>query len=166
MLSALNQADLIVQIHAYSAVAALILGPVNLYRTKRDRVHKVAGYVWVVLMALVALSALGITAQVGPTLFGFGVIHGLVGVVFVSLFTAIRAARAGDIARHRSGMTQLYWQAMVITGLITLVPGRIMNEVLFGSRPDLAWCVIGAVLLAMAAVWWMRRHRSPIGFEA
>ena len=56
----------------------------------------------------------------------------------LSLFTlvmtplAVLAARRGRIESHRSSMTWLYGLALLVTGLFTLWPGRIMHAVLFG----------------------------------
>jgi uncharacterized membrane protein len=46
---------------------------------------------------------------------------------------AVASARRGDIAGHRRGMTMLFVFALLITGLFTLWPGRIMHSVVFGA---------------------------------
>jgi len=57
----------------------------------------------------------------------------------LSLFTlamvplAVLAARRGRIGSHRSAMTWLFFLALVVTGLFTLWPGRIMHRVVFGA---------------------------------
>ena len=42
-------------------------------------------------------------------------------------------ARRGDIRRHAWAMAALFAGALIITGGFTLLPGRIMNRVLFGA---------------------------------
>ena len=56
----------------------------------------------------------------------------------LSLFTlavvplAVLAARRHRVDSHRKAMTWLYLLALVVTGLFTLWPGRIMHAVVFG----------------------------------
>ena len=45
---------------------------------------------------------------------------------------AVLAARQGPVASHRRAMTWLFLLALVVTGLFTLWPGRIMHQVVFG----------------------------------
>ncbi|WP_393956232.1 hypothetical protein [Methylorubrum sp. POS3] len=49
------------------------------------------------------------------------------------LAVAIVHARARRIEAHRWTMIGLFVGALVITGLFTLVPGRVMHAVLFGT---------------------------------
>jgi uncharacterized membrane protein len=57
-LSPLLHASPVIQIHALIAIAALLLGAVQLFRTKGDRLHRALGRVWVALLATVAVSGL------------------------------------------------------------------------------------------------------------
>jgi uncharacterized membrane protein len=41
-------------------------------------------------------------------------------------------ARGGKIKAHRRAMILLFWLALVLTGLFTFSPGRIMNQVVTG----------------------------------
>jgi len=148
----LLSASLAIQIHACAAIMAIFLGALALGRKRRDRLHKTAGYIWIVLMAVVAISTVFITAEVGPTVAGFGVIHIFSVVVLVSLCVGLRAAVRRDIALHRKTMRALYIQSLGITGLFTLLPGRRMNEVLFSSAP-LAGIVV--IVLGGAVIAWL-----------
>ena len=53
----------VIAIHMTAALAALALGPVALWARRgaqqRPQLHRAAGYAWVTLMLLTALSALG-----------------------------------------------------------------------------------------------------------
>ena len=57
----------------------------------------------------------------------------------LSLFTlavvpiAVWRARQHDVRSHRQAMIWIYALALVVTGLFTLAPGRIMNKVVFGG---------------------------------
>ena len=66
---------------------------------------------------------------VGP----FSPIHLLSAITLVSLWHAIRAARRGDIRRHRKTMVALFWMALILTGFFTFWPGRVMHQVVTGA---------------------------------
>jgi uncharacterized membrane protein len=63
----------------------------------------------------------------------FSAIHLLSIVVLFYLFSGIRAARRGEISKHKHQMSQLYLLALLITGAFTLLPGRTMHAVMFGG---------------------------------
>jgi uncharacterized membrane protein len=46
---------------------------------------------------------------------------------------AVLQARRRKVAAHRSAMIWIFTLALVVTGLFTLAPGRIMNKVVFGG---------------------------------
>ena len=51
------QAPIHIQFHILCAVYALLIGPVAIFRPRRDRLHRWLGYSWVVALALTALSS-------------------------------------------------------------------------------------------------------------
>lgn len=120
-----------IPLHALAALFALFLGAAQFALPKGTRLHRVLGYTWVVTMTVVAITAAFINDL--RIIGAYSPIHLLIPVVLVTLWMAVRAARSGDIARHRRLMIRLYLLAMVVTGLFTLLPGRTMHEVLFGS---------------------------------
>lgn len=131
-LAPLLAAPLSIQIHAVSAIAAFGLGAVQLCAPKGVLPHRVLGWVWVGLMALVAGSSLFIRSAwplVGP----FGPIHILSVWVLLVLPRAVQAARSHAVPRHRTAMVNLFIGALVIAGALTFLPGRIMHAVAFGS---------------------------------
>ena len=140
----------LIQVHALAALLALTLGPVALYRTRRDLWHRLTGRVWVAAMGAAALSGLAIPSTVLPVAFGLGPIHLLSVLALVSLWRGVAAIRRGQIARHRAFMRSLYWNAIGIAGLFTLLPGRLMNEVLFPGLPMAGLAVVGTGGLALA----------------
>ena len=120
-----------VPLHAVAAFAAVLAGAVQLSCPKGTLSHKFLGYIWIGLMAVVAVSGLFIheLRVVGP----FSPIHILSLFTLVVLYFAVDAARKGDIKSHRRRVVLLYGLALILTGAFTLLPGRIMNQVVFGS---------------------------------
>ena len=139
----------IIQIHAYAAIAAFLLGAFVLFRRKGDASHKRLGKIWVGFMAAAGLTSFFIWET---RTFGlFSPIHLLsIGTLF-ALYRAVRLARMRQIAGHRRIMQGLYLGALVIAGIFTFAPGRIMNEVVFG--PDGAdageWAVFALCILSL-----------------
>ncbi|MEJ6391265.1 DUF2306 domain-containing protein [Gymnodinialimonas ulvae] len=148
-----------VQLHVAAALLALALGPLALYRTRRDRVHKCLGYVWVTAMGVLAVSGLFIEAVVLPLVGRFGPIHLFSIWALVSLWQAMAAIFRRDVARHQAVMRALYWQAIGITGLLALLPGRRMNAVLFGEAEWVGLWGIAVVALGVLADQVRRRMR-------
>lgn len=116
--------------HAVAALLALIIGGVQLVLPKGTFNHRTLGYIWVILMSGVAVSAVFIHTI---RLWGlFSPIHLLIPLVLFSLWRGVMAARRGDIKQHQKTMKYLYFLALVITGFFTLLPGRVMYQVMFG----------------------------------
>lgn len=153
----------LIQAHILAALPALLLGPLALFRTRRDRAHKVLGYVWVVSMAALAVTGLFIPSRI-PLVLHMGPIHALSFLTLWSLWRAMRAIWRGDIAAHRRTMQQLWFAAIGVTGLFTLAPGRVMHRAVFGAVEPAGWLVIAIGLAALAWLWL--RHRPSRGTDA
>lgn len=145
-----------IQIHALAAIAAFLLGALTLFRRKGDRLHRLGGRIWVALMVVVALSSFFIREirMIGE----FSPIHLLSVVTLVSLVYGVREAQQHRIAAHRYTMQSIYFGALIIAGLFTLLPGRIMHEVMFARVDDglaslPAWLVLIAILLGLVMQW-------------
>lgn len=146
-----------IQIHIVTALLAVVLGPVVLFRPRRDALHRTLGYVWVMAMAVVALSSFMIHSirVIGP----FSPIHALSVYTLYGLVQAIRAARARRIAEHRATMRWLYFWSMGVAGLFTLLPGRAMHRVLFGADTWAGFVLIVAgVAIVFAFSQWRRAN--------
>lgn len=130
-LAPLLSAPLAVQIHVVTVVIAIALTPLMLWGPKGTTLHRVTGRTWVVAMAVTALSSLAISSHFVPI--HFGPIHILSVVVLSSLWMAISAARRGHIAKHRKIMRQLAFWSLLVTGAFTLIPGRMMFDVVTGG---------------------------------
>lgn len=145
-----------IQIHIVAACAALLIGPFALYRRKRDRLHRCAGYLWIVAMAVAAIGSFWINgfAVIGP----FSPIHALSAYALVTLATGLHAIRTGDRAGHERRFRGLYWHGLAVAGLFTFLPGRLLNGLLFGATPALGYGVIALGLAAIAAEAVIRRR--------
>lgn len=149
-------APAVIQFHIVVATLSLVLGPVALFRRRRDRVHKVLGYVWVAAMAAVALSAFFIHSF--PIIGPFSPIHLLAVLTLWSLWTGVRAAIARDIHRHQIILRSLYWRGLIIAGLVNFMPGRATNAVFFEGHEQAGWVVIvlgGAMIVADVLRQWI-----------
>ncbi len=129
-LTPLLAAPAVVQVHVAAALAALLLGAAQFALPKGGGVHRVAGWAWVALMGVVALSAFGLTGHAGRGNFSW--VHGIAAGVLVLLPLGVMAARRRRIAAHRTRMAALFLGGLVITGAFTLLPGRLMGRVVFG----------------------------------
>ena len=123
-------APLVIQLHILAAFFAIAGGGVQFFLPKGTAGHKLIGRLWVLSMAVVALSSFFIHEI---RLFGlFSPIH-LSVMTLCFLYLGVRAARIGQIIRHRKIMTWSYVLALIVTGLFTLLPGRLMHHIFFSA---------------------------------
>jgi uncharacterized membrane protein len=127
----LLQATPAIQIHAFAAMTAFALGLVQFSAPKGTLPHRTLGWIWVTLMLVVGISAffihqIRLWGQWSP-------IHLLAIYTLIMLPVAVLAAHRHEVVRHRRAMIGLFVGALVIAGLFTLWPGRIMHAVVFGS---------------------------------
>lgn len=119
-----------IQLHAFAAMAAFGLGVIQLAAPKGTLPHRTIGWIWVALMTVVGVSAFFIheLRLWGP----WSPIHLLAIFTLIMLPVAVWRARRHAVRQHRNAMLGLFFGALVIAGLFTLLPGRIMHEVVFG----------------------------------
>lgn len=136
-LQLLGQAPLAVLIHLATVVPAFFLGTwLIVFSTKGSAYHRLAGKAYLTLMAVTAVAALFVRSfsawslTFGP--FKLGLIHLFVLLTAHGIWQTLRALAAGDIAAHRGSMKGMYFGAMIVAGLLSLVPGRLMHRLLFG----------------------------------
>jgi uncharacterized membrane protein len=120
-----------IPLHAFAAMAAFVLGIMQFAAPKGTLPHRTVGWVWVLLMALVALSSFWIhqIRLVGP----WSPIHLLSIFTLVMLPLGVWRAHRHNVTAHRRTMIGIFVGALVIAGLFTLVPGRIMHAAIFGQ---------------------------------
>ncbi|PZV36118.1 DUF2306 domain-containing protein [Mesorhizobium kowhaii] len=116
--------------HAFAAFAASAIGATQLVLPKGTPRHRIAGYVWAALMLVIAVSSFWIhqIRLIGP----FSPIHLLSILVLVTVPLAVWHAHNHRVAKHRKVMISLYVFALVGAGIFTLLPSRVMHDVVFG----------------------------------
>ena len=120
-----------IPLHAFAAMGAFALGLVQFAAPKGTLPHRTIGWIWVLLMAAVAISSFWIhqIRLLGP----WSPIHLLSIFVLTMLPLAVWRAHTHRVADHRRIMIMMFSGALVVAGLFTLLPGRIMHTVVFGG---------------------------------
>jgi|SRR5437588_4284282 len=129
-LAPLLQAPSAIVLHASAAMAAFALAIVQFAAPKGTIPHRTIGWIWVTLMLAVSGSSF-LIHQIrlwGP----WSPIHLLSIFTLVSLPLAVWAAHRHRVAAHRRAMISIFLGALVVAGAFTLLPGRIMHQVVFG----------------------------------
>lgn len=162
-------APLAVQLHVATVIPAALIGAFMLVARKGTPLHKRLGRIWLGLMALTALSTFFIHEI---NLFaGFSPIHLLSVLVLAGCMQVVRTARRRQFKAHMRVVKSMYFGGISIAGLFTLMPGRIMNAIVFGraaesGAPAIMPLMIGLfAALALAAgimVFLRRRHMARL----
>ncbi|MFB9948033.1 DUF2306 domain-containing protein [Rhizobium puerariae] len=156
-LQPLLEAPAAVQIHVAAVLPAAALGALILLNRKGTSLHRLLGRVWMALMAAASLSSFFIHEI--DLLYGFSPIHLLSIFVLAGAWRAIAAARAGNIRAHKAAVTGMYFGGIVIAGLFTLVPGRIMNAVVFSGGPGWGLPLAIAAIAGLLFLQWRLAER-------
>jgi uncharacterized membrane protein len=129
-LDPLLAASFLIQIHALAALSAFALGIFQFAAPKGTTRHRITGWIWVGLMATVVVTSFGIheIRMWGP----WSWIHGLSVFTAVMLPLGVVHARRHRVKQHRATMIGLFVGALIVAGTFTLLPGRIMHDVVFG----------------------------------
>jgi uncharacterized membrane protein len=130
-LAPLLDASPAIQIHAGAASAAFLLGIVQLSAPKGTLPHRTIGWIWVALILTVSVSSFFIH-QIrlwGP----WSPIHLISIFTLVMLPLAVLAAHRHQVEKRRKAMTAIFLGALVLAGLFTLAPGRVIHAVVFGG---------------------------------
>jgi len=123
-------ASIYIKIHVAGALTSFFTGLIILLSPKGQKFHKTLGWVWVIAMAITAISSFFITGIMGKW---YSPIHALSAWTVIGLPLGIAAVRRRDIKTHRASMTGMFVGGMVIAGLFTFMPGRLMWSVFFAS---------------------------------
>jgi uncharacterized membrane protein len=118
-----------IKLHLTGVAAALVVGVVLLAGVKGSRPHRVLGWTWVLAMGLVAASSLFIRIVNHGQL---SWIHLFTGWTLIALPMGVAFARRHRVAHHARTMTGLFIGGLVVAGLFTFLPGRLMWQVFLG----------------------------------
>ena len=129
-LTPLLDAGTAIIVHVGAAFTTLAIGTVLMFAPKGFRLHRTLGWTWVVSMAVTAGSSFFITAIFQTH---YSPIHALSAWTLLGLPMGIAAVRRKDVARHRKEMTGMFAGAMLIAGLFSFLPGRLMWHVFFAA---------------------------------
>ena len=127
-LEPLLAAEPVVQVHVLAALWTFLIGLVILLLPKGSGMHRTLGWSWVIGMTLTAGSSFLMTGLFENS---YSPIHALSAYTLLGLPFAVAAARRRKIKAHREHMTSMFVGAMVIAGLFTFLPGRLMWSMLF-----------------------------------
>ena len=111
-------------------MSAFVLGIVQFTAPKGTIPHRAVGWLWVAIMAVVSVTAFFIheIRLWGP----FSPIHLLAIYTLIALPLAVRHARRHAVQHHSRAMIGIFTGGLIIAGLFTFLPGRLMNAVAFG----------------------------------
>jgi uncharacterized membrane protein len=118
-----------VKIHLLCALAALALGAVLMSLRKGRTFHRIAGWVWVVLVSTVAGSSIFITQLNHGR---WSLLHLFTGWTLLILPVAVIWAKRHNVARHRRAMMGLFYGGFAVNLLIAFIPGRALWMMMFG----------------------------------
>ena len=137
-LGPLLNAPIHIQIHAIAAMAAFVLGVIQILGPKGTLPHKIIGAGWVIIMATVVISSAFITNNVGPSdpIFNrFGFIHLLTLLGAYTLVRGMMLIHEGGprLKGHAGQFIGFFVGGILIAGALAFAPGRIMHAVVFGA---------------------------------
>ena len=130
-LAPLLNASVPIQLHAVAAMSAFALGLLQFAAPKGTLPHRTVGFIWLALMLTVALSSFWIheIRLWGP----WSPIHLISIYVLIMVPVAIYFARRHNVRGHARTVVGMFLGGLVIAGLFTFVPGRIMHALTFGN---------------------------------
>ncbi|ACL40577.1 membrane protein-like protein [Pseudarthrobacter chlorophenolicus A6] len=133
--------------HVVAALFVLAVGPVQILRRRRDRIHRTMGYLWVAAMYYVCFSSFGIVSD-GH----FSWLHGLSAFTIVTVTLGLISAVRRNIPAHRGNMIGSYIGIAVAFGFAVGVPGRSIPLLLLAD-PGTAVFVAALVLLSVGVAY-------------
>ncbi len=150
---------MLVATHAFAATVALVLGGVQLFRpTKGDRLHRMAGRTWVLLMLYVAVTSFWIRdIRAGQLSW----LHVLSVVTLVTVTLGLANAWRGNIEAHRRNMRGS-WLGLVGAGVgASAVPDRLLPQLVVTSPAGAASALVAVVLTTLAVLALARVLPEP-----
>jgi uncharacterized membrane protein len=134
-LAPLYAAPFAVKLHLATVLPAFAIGTWQIFfSTKGAALHRAMGFVYLALMTITAITTLFVH-QLMPNspVFGLSPIHLFVPLTLFAVFSALWGAHTHNIRMHRGSMIGLYAGGILFAGALALLPGRLLNSVLFVS---------------------------------
>jgi uncharacterized membrane protein len=143
--------------HVIAALFVLTIGPLQILRRRRDRIHRAIGYLWVSAMYYVCLSSFWIVSE-GH----FSWLHGLSAFTIVTVSLGLVGAIRRDIRSHLGNMVGSYFGIAVAFVFAVTVPGRVIPELLATDPSSVAF-VCGLVVLSALVLFISLKRGSGVG---
>ncbi len=118
----------VVILHMTCAFAALGIGTALMIGVKGTQAHRTLGYAWSACMLVTAVSSFWIRSSHDQ----FSFIHFLSGWTTIAVPLGIAFVRRRQVRRHARMMTSVFVGGLLIAGLLTFLPGRLMFALFFG----------------------------------
>lgn len=116
-----------VSLHVALGLAALILGAAQILLAKRARRHRLMGYLWCGLLAVIAMSGLAVHLEPGQVT-PIHRISSLFSVATLALLpVVIHAGRMGQKRTHRNAVVAIYL-LLITAGALTFLPHRAIGS--------------------------------------
>lgn len=115
--------EVAVIVHLATVLPSLPLGLYLFLARKGGARHRLLGRIWMALMVVTAIAALFIRHLNHGQ---FSLVHLASVVTLVGIPLAIRAARQRRIAAHRAHLLAMFVGALLVSGVLSFLPGRIM----------------------------------------
>jgi uncharacterized membrane protein len=142
--------------HVVAALFVLAIGPVQILRRRRDRIHRTMGLLWVAAMYYVCVSSFWIVSE-GH----FTWLHGLSAFTIVTVTLGLVSAIRGNIRSHRGNMLGSYIGIAVAFAFAVGAPGRAIPRLLEQDAPTAEY-VAGLVVLSVAVVFFSLRRGGTL----
>ncbi len=125
----LGKQPTVVLVHMFVALAAFAVGLFQLVAPKGTIPHRIIGWSWIIFMTVIAVTSLFIR-NVNHGHFSF--IHILTAITLIQIPLIVYFARTHQIQKHGAAAYGLFMGALLIAGLLTFIPGRLMWQLFFG----------------------------------
>jgi uncharacterized membrane protein len=143
--------------HVIAALFVLAIGPVQIFRRRRDRIHRTMGYLWVAAMYYVCFSSFWIVSD-GH----FSWLHGLSAFTIVTVTLGLVSAIRGNIKSHLGNMVGSYIGIAVAFVFAVSLPGRAIPRLLAADAPTAVY-VAGLVVLSVAVIFFSLKQGGGQG---